>query len=88
MKKSENLISQVVDAIDGYGSPLEMEDLVQLYCLSSGCPVTEEVKNDVLRANKDGHKKNKDFIDTRLGKGNEDKKNKKGDGIFFKQSQD
>ena len=83
MKKSEKYISQVVDAIDGYGSPFEMEDQVQLYCLSSGCPVTEEVKNDVLRADKEGPKMKKDFIDTRLGKENEDKKSKKGDGIFF-----
>ena len=51
--------------------------------LSSGCPVSDDVKNDVLRADAAGAEAKADFIKERMGKENEDKKGKNGEGIFF-----
>ena len=83
IKKSEKFVQQITESISDYGNPFEIEDKEKLYCLSSGCPVADEVKNDVLRADAAGAEAKAEFIKQRLGKENEDKKGKNGEGIFF-----
>ena len=83
IKKSANFITQVVETIEDYGSPFDSSDENKLYCLSSGCPVTEDIMEDVLKADDEGEKAKLEFIKERLGEKNYGKKGKNGEGIFF-----
>ena len=83
IKKSENFVAKVVEAITDYGSPFDIADKNKLYCLSSGCPVSDDIREDVLKADAEGEKAKLDFINQRLGKENEEKKGANGEGVFF-----
>ena len=83
IKKSEKFVQQVITSISDYGNPFGINDKERLYCLSLGCPVADDVKEDVLRAETLGAQAKLDFIEQRLGKENEEKKGKNGDAIFF-----
>ena len=72
--KSEKFILQVIDTVEEYNNPFHMLDNEQLYCLSSGCPVSLNVMEDVLKVDAEGQKMKEEFIKERLGKENEDKK--------------
>ena len=80
--KSERYVCQAVDAIEGYNDPFDLDD-GNMYCLSSGCAIAEDVMADVLNVEKEGEKVKEEFIKERLGRGNEEKKGKHGEGIFF-----
>ena len=83
IKKSEKFVTQVVETIEDYSNPFDVADETKLYCLSSGCPVADDIMDDVLKADDEGKKTKEEFIKCRLGKENEEKKGKNGDGIFF-----
>ena len=66
IRRSEDAIRRTTDAITGWLNPFTIPNKDKLYILSSGSPVSEEVADDVLRAEKAGNDAKNAFIDQRL----------------------
>ena len=71
IKKSENAVKKIMEAISHFTNPWRIANKDRLYCLASEAPVSEEIEKDVLRADVLGKDLKKTFIQQRLTHGHE-----------------
>ena len=65
VKRSEDLVTAVGAAFDGFANPFNIQD-DRLICLSSGAPAGEEITTSLLNAEKKGKEQKEMFIQKRL----------------------
>ena len=66
IKSSENATSQMTDAIRNFTDPFSVENRTELFCIASGKPTPEDVRQDLLQAQERGQSAMNEFIQTRL----------------------
>ena len=64
--KGEKAVQRTLSAIDGWLDPFNMTDKDKLFIISSGAPVSSEIKKDVLGANEAGKKAKEELTTKRL----------------------
>lgn len=70
MKRSELSVLKVIEAIDLYMNPFEVDHKDALFCLSSGRPVPEAVAKQLLNVDSMGKAAYKAFVQDRFILGN------------------
>lgn len=66
VKKSEEDVHRVTEAISNFINPFEIEEKEVLFCLSSGAPAPKEVEEDLLAAETRGTEAHTAFVKDRL----------------------
>lgn len=62
IKKSEEAVQRVLEAIRNFTNPFTIDDRERLYSLASGAPVSSDIENDILEAEAIGKAAKTDFV--------------------------
>ena len=64
--RNEGLVLATVDSVNSFLNPFGIPDKDNLYCISSGCKMSQDIERDVVSAECKGEDQKEAFIEERL----------------------